>query len=145
MSKSNPNPSSRILLNDNPTTIREKIHKATTDSLPGITFDQTNRPGISNLLQIEASLQDRHSVTVHTLVNDYTAKNATISDLKANVAKAIINRLGDIGERYEHLISHEQRGYLAEVAELGAKKAGVKAAQTMSELREHLGMSRVLV
>lgn len=143
MSKSDPNPSSRILLNDSPTLIREKIRKATTDSLPGITFDPSGRPGISNLLQIEAAVRGHDEANVRMIVDDYASKAAHISEVKSNIANAIIDCVGPIGERYEHFISNEQRGYLAEMADLGAKKASAKATRTMNELREHVGMSRL--
>ena len=49
MSKSDPNPNSRINLLDDPKTIKQKIARATTDSERLVTFDE-NRPGIYNLL-----------------------------------------------------------------------------------------------
>ena len=143
MSKSDPNLSSRILLNDSPTSIREKIHGALTDSLPGITFDPSGRPGLSNLVRIEAATRDHSQASVQKLVEEYTSKGTPISELKANVAKAIIDRICPAGERYESLISDERRGYLAEMADLGARKASAKATRTMSELRAHVGMSRL--
>ncbi len=55
MSKSAPNPGSRINLLDDPKTIKQKIGRATTDSLRLVTFDP-ERPGITNLLGIYQSL-----------------------------------------------------------------------------------------
>src|SRR6266404_5032390 len=55
MSKSDPNPHSRINLLDDPKTIKQKIARATTDSLRLITFDP-ERPGIYNLLTIYQAL-----------------------------------------------------------------------------------------
>src|SRR5260370_40865401 len=49
MSKSAPNPGSRINLLDDPKTIKQKIGRATTDSLRLVTFDP-ERPGTTNLL-----------------------------------------------------------------------------------------------
>src|ERR1700730_7688010 len=51
MSKSDPNPNSRINLLDDAKTIKQKIGRATTDSERLVTFDP-ERPGITNLLTI---------------------------------------------------------------------------------------------
>ncbi|KAG8737961.1 Tryptophan--tRNA ligase, mitochondrial, partial [Ceratobasidium sp. 428] len=52
MSKSSPNPASRILLTDPAETIEKKVRSAVTDSERGVTFDLTARPGVANLLTI---------------------------------------------------------------------------------------------
>merc|ERR1711939_99457 len=52
MSKSDPNPKSRILLTDSNEVIRSKIKSAMTDSFDGISYEPERRPGVSNLLDI---------------------------------------------------------------------------------------------
>ncbi|KAI5302358.1 Tryptophan--tRNA ligase, mitochondrial, partial [Ascosphaera atra] len=57
MSKSHPDPMSRILLTDCDEDIKLKLRKALTDSEPNITFDRENRPGVSNLIEILAHIE----------------------------------------------------------------------------------------
>ena len=52
MSKSHLDSRSRILLSDTHEDIASKINLAVTDSLPLISYDPHNRPGISNLIEI---------------------------------------------------------------------------------------------
>ena len=53
MSKSDPNPATRILITDPPEIITSKIRHALTDSVPGpITYDPDHRPGVSNLIEM---------------------------------------------------------------------------------------------
>lgn len=54
MSKSNHAENSKIMLSDAPSVAAKKIMSATTDSVGKIQYDMFNQPGISNLLQIEA-------------------------------------------------------------------------------------------
>ena len=145
MSKSDPNPSSRILINDSASSIKEKIRMATTDDNPQVTADVTQRLGVANLLRIEAAMTGNvHAYGVDVPAEDYARKECSLGALKGKVANLLIDHFGPIRERFEHLMSEEQRGYLAEVAEEGARKASVKATQTMTELRAHLGMGSLM-
>ena len=56
MSKSEENPNGVILLLDDEKKIRKKIMGATTDSDMNIHFDEENKPGISNLMNIYSAL-----------------------------------------------------------------------------------------
>ena len=58
MSKSAAAENSKILLSDAPEKAAKKIMSATTDSLGKVKYDMFNQPGISNLLQIEALVND---------------------------------------------------------------------------------------
>ncbi|MBQ6510452.1 tryptophan--tRNA ligase [Candidatus Saccharibacteria bacterium] len=101
MSKSTMAENSKIMLDDAPEKAAKKIMSATTDSEGKIKFDMFNQPGISNLLQIEALVNDRPlqevinewagrtqygelkkkvAESVEALLRDFQAKLATISD-----------------------------------------------------------------
>ena len=56
MSKSDPDAKSRIDLSDSPDVIAQKIKKSVTDSDPSITYDPTNRPGVSNLITLSFTI-----------------------------------------------------------------------------------------
>ena len=57
MSKTEDNPKGVICLLDNPEVARKKIMGATTDSEMKVKFDPENKPGISNLINIENKIQ----------------------------------------------------------------------------------------
>lgn len=63
MSKSDPDPKSRISLTDTPDEIASKLKKSVTDCTSQISYDLEGRPGISNLINIlsifsEKSVED---------------------------------------------------------------------------------------
>ncbi len=58
MSKSDETGKGVIFLNDDPEVARKKIMSATTDSLSKVSYDPKNQPGISNLIDILALLED---------------------------------------------------------------------------------------
>lgn len=59
MSKSDPDPKSRICLTDTPDQIASKIRKSVTDFTSQITYDLEGRPGVSNLINILAIFSDK--------------------------------------------------------------------------------------
>ena len=52
MSKSAPNPKSRIDLTDSDDAILEKIKKAVTDCTSLVAYDPHSRPGVANLIEV---------------------------------------------------------------------------------------------
>lgn len=60
MSKSFPDPKSRIEITDSSDMIREKIKKAVTDCTSAVTFEPDTRPGVANLIAIHSLLTGRH-------------------------------------------------------------------------------------
>lgn len=135
MSKSHPLERSRILLTDNADTIQSKIASALTDSIPGISYDQDTRPGISNLLDI-FSIFHPAGMTAVELAAEYS--EASPRELKAAVAEAVINGMDGIARRYEQFIGDNK--LLDHVAEEGAKKARQSADETMHLVREAMGL-----
>jgi len=85
MSKSVEDPAGTIMLSDKPAEAAKKVMSATTDSIGVIHVDWTKQPGISNLLQISALL-DEKSI-------DETAKlwegKTSYGDLKKRVAEQV--------------------------------------------------------
>jgi tryptophanyl-tRNA synthetase len=66
MSKSDPSPRSKINLSDSADEIKQKITKAKTDSIMGITWDPQQRPEVANLLQIFSALSGRYLTKTRT-------------------------------------------------------------------------------
>lgn len=95
MSKSTVAEGSKIMLDDAPEKAAKKIMSATTDSLGKIKFDMFNQPGISNLLQIEALLNNRPLSEVVAEWNGETR----YGELKKKVAESVSRELKDFQMR----------------------------------------------
>ncbi|KAJ3500830.1 hypothetical protein NLJ89_g9617 [Agrocybe chaxingu] len=133
MSKSAPDPASRIELTDTAAQISRKIRAAVTDSIEGITYDPVARPGASNLLAILAACTNE---PVEEVAVRYAGKGH--SDLKNDLADALEEMLR--GPRAEFQRLREENGYLAAVAREGAEKAKERSSKTMREVRNMVGL-----
>lgn len=91
MSKSTTAENSKIMLDDDPKKAAKKIMSATTDSIGKISFDMFNQPGISNLLQIEALVNDR---PLQDVIGEW-AGETHYGDLKKKVAASVEKLLTD--------------------------------------------------
>lgn len=100
MSKSSENQKGVIRLLDEPEVIRKKIMGATTDSDMKICFDVENKPGISNLINIYASLTGKTIKEVEDFFKD-----KKYGELKSCVADTIIQELSVIQKRYYEIIN----------------------------------------
>ncbi|KAJ7145007.1 hypothetical protein C8R43DRAFT_1070555 [Mycena crocata] len=135
MSKSAPDPSSRILLTDSAAQISAKVRAAVTDSIAsGVTYDPVARPGTSSLLAILAACTDAdvHEVALRCVGMSHGA-------LKAEVAAAVDALVA--GPRAEFARIRADTGYLDQVAREGAAAARELCAQTMIQVRERIGLS----
>ena len=99
MSKSAPNPDSRIHILDDAKTIKKKIARATTDSLRLVTFDP-ERPGITNLLTIYQTLTGQSPAEIEA---DFAGKG--YGDFKAALTERLVETLAPIQQRYNELMS----------------------------------------
>ncbi|KAJ4143158.1 Tryptophan--tRNA ligase, mitochondrial [Fusarium oxysporum] len=136
MSKSSKSPKSRICIIDSPEEIKAKIQAATTDSIPGISYNREERPGISNLLDIMAIFdpEGRKAQELGEQYNDLSPKQ-----LKEMVSDAVIGGLDGIRDRYTELLKKGD-GYLDLIEAIGAEKARKSAEETMQVVREAVGL-----
>jgi len=142
MSKSDPNPSSSILITDTPENIRAKIRTALTDSEQGISFDPKRRPGVSNLLEILKHVS-RSELTCEEHAADL--RDLSMKSFKLHVADEVIKCLDGIRERFEILTktkSGEQE--LWRVKADGRKRAMGKAGRVMQDVRVAIGLEQPL-
>ena len=98
MSKSCANPKGAIFLNDDPKTIRKKIMAAKTDSDCNVKFDETIKPGISNLLTIYTAFTEGDLIETekHFVGNSY-------GELKTQTADVVIEKLQQVQAKYQHI------------------------------------------
>ncbi|KAM0387446.1 hypothetical protein ACHAQC_010655 [Fusarium culmorum] len=136
MSKSHKSEKSRVLITDSPEDIKAKIGSAKTDSIPGITYNQTERPGISNLLDILSIFdpEGRKGVDLAEQYSDISPKQ-----LKDMVTDAVVDGLAGIRDKYLELLDKGD-GYLDSVEKIGAQKAQKSADDTMQIVRDSVGL-----
>ncbi|KAH8910163.1 tryptophanyl-tRNA synthetase [Coniochaeta sp. PMI_546] len=141
MSKSDTDPRSRILLTDSAEEIRKKIMAAKTDSTNGVSYDRTERPGVSNLLELWASF-DKDGRSPETLAEKLREQKATLKDLKMSVADVLVEEIPVIGVRYREFLEKDGGKYLDEVEDKGARVARESAGETMQIVKRAVGLSR---
>src|SRR5947209_17429989 len=132
MSKSDPNPNSRINLLDDPRTIKQKIARATTDSLRLITFDP-ERPGITNLLTIYQLLTGQSQQEIEA---EFAGKG--YGDFKAALTEQLVATLAPIQERYRELMS-DLPG-LESILKQRADEVRPMAAATLQHVKDVVGL-----
>lgn len=132
MSKSLPVPATRILLTDPPDVIRSKILSAVTDSIPHVTYDPINRPGVSNLLDIYAALTQTSSI------KDGRFEGKMASELKLELIEVLVEHLRPIQKEYHRLVMYKKE--VEEVYSKGAERANVVANETLKEVMETIGL-----
>ena len=121
-----------IYLLDDLNTARKKIMSAVTDSVGKINFDPQNQPGISNLIQIAASLNNE---SIETVTERY--KDCNYGEFKKAVADIVCNTLSEIQARYQKIINgDEMEKILAE----GAKKASYMAHKKLMKVQRKVGL-----
>ncbi len=128
MSKSTLGENSKIMLLDDPAKAAKKIMSATTDSLAKIQYDMLNQPGISNLLQIEALIND---VPLQDVISTW-AGESHYGDLKKKVATSVSTFLTSFQEDFS-AISDEQ---IYELLEVGEEYANNIADKKLYELQK---------
>lgn len=135
MSKSNPDSKTRILLSDTPEVIESKIKGAVTDSVKTITYDPVERPGVANLLDIYSGM-DEEERSAEEIALLYADQNA--GQLKKDLTELLVSRLESIRREYEKL--REDPGHLHQVEQEGAGRAEWRAAETLSRVKEIIGL-----
>lgn len=124
MSKSEDNPSGVISLFDEPSNIIKKIKGATTDSDNLVYFDEENKPGISNLLNIASVMTGR---SIDDLVSEF--KNSGYGTFKTYVGEVTANKISEIQEKYNKLLNSSE---IDEILNSGLNK-GISLAKTKYE------------
>lgn len=134
MSKSADTEAGLINLLDEPKKSAKKIRSAVTDSGSEVVFDRDAKPGVSNLLTIQAALTGR---SMDELVASYEGKQ--YGHLKVETAEALTDFVTPLRGRVEELLA-DRAGLDAVLAD-GAAKAREVAAGTLADVYEKIGFS----
>ena len=132
MSTSKGGPGVLWVIEDDTQTLK-KIKSAVTDTGREVSYDVEAKPGISNLLTI---LSVATGSTVDQLTGEFDGKG--YGDFKAAVADAVIAMFAPVRRRFAELIADP--GYLDAVLREGAAKAGPVARETMTCVRDRIGL-----
>ncbi len=133
MSKSAGSAAGVLEIMDTPEANTKKIKSATTDAGREVTFDEKEKPGISNLLTIHAALSGK---SVADLENEFAGKG--YGDFKAAVAEVVVEYLRPIRARALELLDDE--AHLIKVLHAGADKARTVASATVADTYKNLGL-----
>ncbi len=128
MSKSE-NDKGNIYLLDDLKTIEKKIMSATTDSDNSIHYDKLNKPGISNLMTIMASLTD---LSFSEIEAKY--KGSGYGDFKKDVARVVCNEIALIQNRYNEIISSNRIDSILENSSIIVNKLANKKLNKVQRL-----------
>jgi tryptophanyl-tRNA synthetase len=117
---------------DEPDAIRKKFKRAVTDSGTEIVRAE-DKPGISNLIEILASVR---GTTFDEIEREFA--DARYGDFKVAVGDGVVEHLAPVRERYTALRADE--GVLEEILAGGADRARALAAETLTDVRERMGV-----
>lgn len=134
MSKSSDSPMGVITMYDDEATITKKIMGATTDSEMKVLFDEENKPGISNLLNIASCMSGK---SISELENEFDGKN--YGEFKRYVAEVTVNHLKKIQEKYYELVDSNKINYILND---GINKSKNMAKNKYIEICKKVGITR---
>lgn len=132
MSKTDPDPASRVNLLDEPDVVRKKIRAAVTDSDRTVRFDWENKPGISNLLALFAFSTGR---SVGELEKEFA--DAGYGRFKEAVAESVVDKLTPIRTRFKAMEDDE----VSRMMQKSAFDARARAEGTMVAVRRSVGLA----
>ncbi|MDM7488667.1 tryptophan--tRNA ligase [Rhodococcus sp. CSLK01-03] len=132
MSKSAATPAGLINLLDDPKVSAKKIKSAVTDNEREIRFDPANKPGVSNLLTIQAALSGR---PVDELVAGYAGKG--YGDLKADTAEVLTEFVTPLQAKVDEYLADEAE--LLRILSTGADQAREVASRTLGQVYDKVG------
>jgi tryptophanyl-tRNA synthetase len=132
MSKSTAGIGHAISLLDPPDAIRKKIMRSTTDSNPGVDFENPGA-GVRNLLTIFQAFTEWPGDRMRQHFS-----GMRYGDLKKQVAEAVVAALEPVQQRYRQITS--EAGYIASVLEDGARRVSPIAKDTVNTVKKAMGL-----
>jgi tryptophanyl-tRNA synthetase len=131
MSKSSGADLGLIYLLDEPAAIVKKFKRAVTDSETEVRYDPVEKPGVSNLIEINSAATGRSAAEVASAYHQYGA-------LKTETGEAVVEMLRPIQARYREL--EGDPGELTRLLRHGADKARAVASDTLGRAHRAIGL-----
>ena len=132
MSKSSDDINGTIYFNDEKDNILKKFKSSVTDSENIVRYDLENKPGISNLIEIYAAVNDKE---ISETEKEF--ENSQYGEFKVAVAETVIEYLDPIKKNFDDLTKDN----LKDFAVSNIKSAKDSAQKTINEVEEALGIS----
>lgn len=134
MSKTADSKKGVIALLDDLEDVRKKIMSATTDSESRVVYDEINKPGISNLINIYSGLTD---ISIKDIENKF--KDNNYGEFKKEVADVVIKFLEEVQSNYKYLIENKELDVLLDE---DSKKVNEMARVKYEDMRIKMGVYR---
>jgi tryptophanyl-tRNA synthetase len=125
-----------ISILDDPKVIMNKVKRAVTDSDARVYYDPSNKPGISNMLNIYSAITGK---SIEECSEEFAG--AGYGDFKKAVGEVIVNELEPVQKKYNELISNKD--YLNSIAKEGAEKAQNLAFRTYNKVCKKIGLIQI--
>ena len=132
MSKSSDDINGTIYFNDKKDNILKKFKSSVTDSENIVRYDPKNKPGISNLIEIYAAVNDKE---ISDTEKEF--ENSQYGEFKIAVAETVIDYLDPIKKNFDDLTSDN----LEDIVVSNLESAKDSAQKTIIEVEEALGIS----
>lgn len=136
MSKSDISHLSKISILDTPDQIEKKIKRAVTDSNTTITYDQENRAGLANLIDIYSLCANE---TISHIEQKYTNKG--YKEFKTDLSELLIETLTPFQTKYLKLI--QDKSDLQKIAKAGNERSIELSAVTLKRCKELMGFTKI--
>tara|TARA_B100000586_G_C19763715_1_gene283059 strand:- start:113 stop:508 length:396 start_codon:yes stop_codon:yes gene_type:complete len=131
MSKSSDDVAGTIYITDDDKEIIKKIKTSVTDSESKISFNKEEKPGLSNLIEILASITGK---SIKETVKEVSGMQ--YGDFKMYVAENLITFMSPIRDKYLSLTDKK----IIEISDEGRDKATITADKTLLEVKNCLGI-----
>lgn len=136
MSKSDNNEKGIIFLLDKKEDVISKISRAVTDGENKIKYDEANKPGVSNLMQIYSSIGE---IEISEIEKKY--ENLSYQDFKKDLIDIVWNRLDKIQNKYYSIIDDKE--YLNSVLDSGLEYSLFLSNKKVEEIKKIIGLKRL--
>ncbi|MHB1980919.1 MAG: tryptophan--tRNA ligase [Sulfobacillus sp.] len=133
MSKTDPDPMSKVLLTDSDQLIAKKIKAAVTDSGRQVSHDPVAKPGISNLLEMAAVLSGE---PVASWVERY--RDSGYGAFKQAVADQVVAVVGPLRDEAARI--RQDASELERVLEIGRARAAEQAERRLGAVKRAIGL-----
>lgn len=132
MSKSAENPKGVVFLSDEKKQTEKKFKQAVTDSGTSITYDGQLKPGIKNLIDIQAAITGK---SIDEIVSSYEGK--MYGHLKVETSEIVNAELDPIRQETKKIL--DDKAELNRILNIGAEKARDHASKTLKRVYERVG------
>jgi len=132
MSKSDAAVGGCVYIMDDPKVIEKAFKRAVTDSGSEVRFDPSNKPGISNLMQIYSAATGRDFAAIESEFD-----GSGYGGFKKAVAESVIELFRPIREEALRIL--DDNAYLEHIYKSGAEKAEARASEVLRDVYDKIG------